>query len=330
MKKTTGFHRFSVVVVAATVALVWWGAAVTTEGVGMAVPDWPLSFGSINPEGWWRVPAVFLEHGHRLLASLVGFLTVILCLWAWLGKKTRMLRVLTTAALIAVILQGVLGGMRVLHISDTFAVFHGCLAQAFFCLLLMIAMMSSPKWESRRELYEAGYLERMRGLSLVLFGAVFFQLILGATIRHTHRFGLADDGILTTGGRIFPGFGDFDLLLLFSHKAWALFVALAAGMACFYAATGNREGSGRIRRNAWLIGGFVGAQVLLGISVIATGKSFWVTNFHVLNGLAVLAAAFVLAVKCFTAKPRSILLADQSEPEESGKSEKGAASGTPV
>ncbi|MFV1995206.1 MAG: heme A synthase, partial [Verrucomicrobiales bacterium] len=300
------FHRYAIFVVLVAVLLVWWGAAVTTHGVGMAVPDWPLSFGSVNPDGWWRIPALFLEHGHRLIASLVGLLTIILVLWAHLGGLPRAVRSLSLVALGMVLLQGTFGGIRVLHISDLMGVFHGCLGQIFFCLLIFLAMRSSPSWNTSRERLEPAVAVGARRFSSALVTVVFFQLVLGAIMRHTHRFGIADDGILTTGGVFFPGFADFDLGILFSHKAWALVVFFTSlGAAGF--ARKRLTGNPGLRTHFVLLAVVVATQLGLGIGVIATAKSFWVTNFHVLTGLGILALALSLAVKCFAVDSKSEL-----------------------
>lgn len=301
MNSTPWFHRYAIVAVMWAVLLVWWGAAVTTKGVGMAVPDWPLSFGSVNPEGWWNMPGVRLEHGHRILGAVMGLLVLGLVAWARIGKAPSTVRTLSIAALVAVIFQGILGGLRVTEISNGFAVFHGCFAQAFFCLLILIVMLSSPKWgERRREVLEAGALKSLRVRGIAFMIAVFLQLILGATMRHTHRGGLADDGILTTGGKFFPGFGDFDLAILFSHKAWAIMV-LAASVAVSDFAKRKMTGHPALRRHAFFMTGLVALQILFGVSVIFTGKGFWVTNVHVFTGLMILAGAFMLVVKSFAA-----------------------------
>ena len=300
--KSSWFHRFAMVAVFWAILLIWVGAAVTTEGVGLVVPTWPLTWGGVNPDGWWAYPGVRLEHGHRLLGAVMGILAIGLVAGAWIGKKDRVIKQLSVVALNAVIFQGLLGGLRVTEISDGFAVFHGCFAQVFFCLLIFIVMRSSPRWETRRGLVLAGdLLSGARRWGVFFAGSVYVQLIFGATMRHTHRFGLADDGILTTGGVLFPGLGDFDLFILFAHKAWAWVVLGVVVGTCDFARR-KLQGSPALRQHAYVLAGMVGLQIALGVSVIAFDKSFWITNFHVLNGLAILAGAFMLAVKAFAAR----------------------------
>ena len=138
-------HRFAVITAAATFCLIWVGGLVTSHGVGMAVPDWPTTYGYnmfFFPFSKW-VGGIFYEHSHRLVASGVGLLTVTLCVWLWLKEERRWLRWLGVVALAAVVLQGVLGGLRVTQMKDVIGVFHATLAQLFFGLVSAIALFTS-------------------------------------------------------------------------------------------------------------------------------------------------------------------------------------------
>lgn len=334
------FHRYSLFTLAVGVVLIWWGAAVTTEDVGLAVPDWPLCYGKINPEGWYKVPALLLEHGHRWIATTIGFLVlgmyywqfakfrpgliegvgIVLCAagfltlifmgalktavfiavlgFAWLvlkwyGQRWPLLRGLTTLALMLVVLQAALGGLRVLKMSDPLGVTHGTLGQVFYCLLVFIAFASSPTWTEGRLVLSPKAATQARFWTLTLFLCVFGQLILGASLRHTQRTHLAASDILTTKGQWLPPTSPPDVFLLFAHKYWGFFVAL---LILFVAARARvwLVTLPRVRLAATLLMFLPTVQVALGIFVILTGKSFWVTNFHVLNGLALLALTSLL------------------------------------
>src|SRR5947208_5426183 len=118
---------------------------VTSKGVGLAVPDWPTTFGYnmfLFPVSKW-IGGIFFEHTHRLIASAVGFLTIILAIWLWRGEPRKWVRCLGIIALCAVILQGVLGGLRVTMLKDEIGIFHACLAQAFLGLFVLIALTTS-------------------------------------------------------------------------------------------------------------------------------------------------------------------------------------------
>ena len=334
------FHRYSLFTLAVGVVLIWWGAAVTTEDVGLAVPDWPLCYGKINPEGWYKVPALLLEHGHRWIATTIGFLVlgmyywqfakfrpgliegvgIVLCAagflalifmgtlktavfiavlgFAWLvlkwySQRWPLLRGLTTLALMLVVLQAALGGLRVLKMSDPLGITHGTLGQVFYCLLVFIAFVSSPTWTEGRLVLSPKAAAQARFWTLTLFLCVFGQLILGASLRHTQRTHLAASDILTTKAQWLPPTSPPDVFLLFAHKYWGFFVALliifVAVRARVWLAT-----LPRMRLAATLLMFLPTVQVALGIFVILTGKSFWVTNFHVLNGLALIALSSLL------------------------------------
>lgn len=296
------YQIYTVAVVAVAGLLIWWGAAVTTEHVGLAVPDWPKSYGSWgDPVGWMQNHPVFLEHGHRRLASLVGLLTLGLCAGAWFGTRKTILRRATSIAVVLVILQGVLGGVRVLRVSDHFGIAHGCLGQTFFCLLLLIALIANG-WLRRRPVLDGVDAANLRRASTALYSMVFLQLIFGAVVRHTQRFELADHGVLLTGASWFPGFGRADLFILFLHKWWG--GAIAVSGLCLVAGLFRRVANHALfagMRRLFVLAVLV--QPALGIGVILTGKSFWITNFHVINGLVLLASTFVLMILSWRAVP---------------------------
>src|SRR6185436_11516808 len=137
-------HRFAILTATATYALLFLGGLVTSTGSGLAVPDWPLSFGQVMPE---MVGGVLFEHGHRMAASLVGFLTLILSIWTVVSETRPGVRALGIAMILAVVLQGVLGGVTVLYkLPIAVSVTHACLAQTFFCLAVTMAIVTGPSW----------------------------------------------------------------------------------------------------------------------------------------------------------------------------------------
>src|SRR5215212_7333023 len=144
-------RRFTKFVAASTLFLIFAGAMVTSTGSGLSVPDWPNTYGwfmfSFPMDKW--VGGIFYEHGHRLIASTVGFLTVILALWTWRVDCRPRVRALGFAALAAVILQGLLGGLTVLLLLPApVSIGHAALAQLFFCLTLSLALLTSPGWRN--------------------------------------------------------------------------------------------------------------------------------------------------------------------------------------
>jgi heme a synthase len=201
--------------------------------------------------------------------------------------------------------------MRVTEMSDALAIFHGCLGQIFFCLLLVIAMMSSPSFGSSPRWLPVRVRSSQMAWSSTLLGAVFLQLVWGATVRHLHRVGLPAHDFITTNGRIFPGLGDPALFFFFLHKAWAFVVVALAVFVAWRTLRCQSDGADvrPLRRLSITIIGLLAAQVALGIAVVLTNTSFWVTNFHVLNGLAILACGVASVVKVVAATPQAGMVA---------------------
>ncbi len=180
-------HRLAVALACATFPLLFIGGLVTSKGAGLAVPDWPTSFGyNMFLYPWSKmVGGIFYEHSHRLVASVVGFLTIILAGTFWFKESRAWLRWLGVAALILVIIQGVLGGLRVVLLEYTLAIVHACLAQAFFALTVSLALFTAPEW--RRPLAEEPFADggKVRGLCAMTTAMIYLQIALGAVLRHT-------------------------------------------------------------------------------------------------------------------------------------------------
>src|SRR5690348_14675611 len=160
---------------------------VTSKGVGLAVPDWPTTFGYnvfLFPVSKW-IGGIFFEHTHRLIASIVGILTIVLATWLWQNEDRPAVRNLGLIAVAAVILQGILGGLRVAMLRDQIGIFHACLAQAFFALMVIIALVTSRCWREHVAAIRDG--KSLRAIALLTTVLIYVQLALGATMRHQHR-----------------------------------------------------------------------------------------------------------------------------------------------
>ncbi|MCG3148719.1 MAG: Protoheme IX farnesyltransferase [Verrucomicrobiae bacterium] len=183
-------HRLCWVTAGATFLLIVVGATVTSNRAGLSVPDWPETYS--HP--LWRFPltkmvgGIFYEHGHRLLASVVGLLTTAITVWTFFWQKDKTLRRLGLAALAGVLLQGLLGGLTVKFLlPPVISVAHAALAQAFFCVTITLALLTSSKASAA----PGATTGSARGLALAATIAVYLQLILGASIRHSERGELA-------------------------------------------------------------------------------------------------------------------------------------------
>jgi cytochrome c oxidase assembly protein subunit 15 len=180
-------HRFAVFTACCTFLLLIAGALVTSNDAGLAVPDWPLSYGSLTPP---MVGGIFYEHGHRMIAAFVGLLSIVLAAWLWRVEFRPWVRWLALAALGAVIVQGILGGITVLFfLPPAVSTAHATLAQLFFCSVVAIALFTSGWWERSGPVAADLGSPRIHSLGTATAGAVLLQLILGAAFRHK-GFGL--------------------------------------------------------------------------------------------------------------------------------------------
>ena len=178
-------HAFAVFVASVTLILIVAGALVTSNDAGLSVPDWPTSFGSYYKIPQWT-GGIRYEHGHRMVAQFVGFCTIILAGWTWVAEKRRWLRNLAIAALATVIVQGILGGITVLHfLPPAVSSAHAAVAQTFFCIAVLIALFTGKNWIEEVPRVE---LDPRRPslftLTLLSIFVLYVQLILGAMFRH--------------------------------------------------------------------------------------------------------------------------------------------------
>ena len=305
---------FAWLTVVATLLLICSGGMVTSKSVGLAVPDWPTTFGYnmfLFPASKW-IGGIFFEHTHRLIASTVGFITLILASWLWLAERRRWVRKLGLFAVAAVIVQGVLGGLRVTMLKDEIGIFHACLAQAFFGLLVVIALATSHSWRVPAARADRGV--SLRRLALVTTVLIYIQLALGATMRHQHR-DLSITDFPTAYGQWLPdtsasalvkinaardavGMSDVSsaqIWLQMAHRFGALLVAI--GVVAFFAAT--RRGDNSLLRKlsvAWLFA--VAAQSLLGAWTIWSNKAADVATTHVAVGAILFAVGVAICAFC--------------------------------
>ncbi len=179
-------HRVAVTLALATFPLLFIGGLVTGKGAGLAVPDWPTTFGyNMFLYHWSKmVGNIFYEHSHRLVASAVGLLTVFLAAIFWLREQRAWLRWLGTGALGLVVVQGVIGGLRVVLLEDSLAIVHGATAQAFFALTVCLAVFTSREWSAPVDapVNDGG---RLRRLCAATAGLIYAQIVFGAVVRHT-------------------------------------------------------------------------------------------------------------------------------------------------
>ncbi len=310
-------HVCAVGLATASVALICSGGLVTSHEAGMTVPDWPNSFGYnmfLFPVSHW-VGGVFFEHTHRLLASLVGLLTLVFCALTFAVERRRWVKTLALCAVGAVILQGVLGGLRVTQHNDLLGLFHGCLAQSFVSLAAVIALVTSRLWSRDEAPFADRRLGVFRGAALAVTGMVFVQLVLGAAMRHSHA-GLAIHDFPTVYGGLLPPVSPSVvdginaartaeppttaglIALQWVHRVWA--VAVVIGIASIAAAAWRQDGLPPVVRafaGSWLA--LVIGQFGLGAWTVLSNKAADVATGHVLLGALTLVTGVLFTTLLF-------------------------------
>jgi cytochrome c oxidase assembly protein subunit 15 len=282
--------------------LVVLGAFTTSIGAGMVFSDWPLSNGSLNPHGWLTNLAMFAEHSHRLSAGVMGTVTLFLAVWLWRTEERAWLRQLAFFAVGLVLVQALVGGLRVLldqlHVEmvDTsmgrlFAMLHAVLAQLFVCTLIAIAAACSRAWISwSLPPVSPG----VRRLGVLCCGLLFLQLAIAAVMRHSFA-GLAIPTFPASnvGGGLLPLAWNFRVGINFAHR-------VMAGVLCFALAwfafrlCGDRGASAAMRLGAVGLLILLAAQIFLGAQIIWSYRAALVTTGHVLVGALTLATTFGL------------------------------------
>ena len=280
-------YRLALLTATATLVLIVVGGLVTNTGAALAVPDWPNTFGyNMFLFPWSRmVGGVLYEHSHRLVAAVVGSLTLALAAALW--RRGGPLRALGFAAALAVVAQGVLGGLRVVLVKDTLAIVHGGLAQAFFGLLVAIVLLAS-----RAPAPAPATDPSLRALSVLAAALVYVQIVFGALLTHAGRLDL--------------------------HLAGA---ALVFVLVPIVAARTRRAGDPVAGPVARALLAFLGVQLALGVgSYLARFSSIWIPGeqltmlllpvAHRVVGSLILGASVILALRATAAGAREPAVRD--------------------
>ncbi len=359
-------HRFAVLTALTTLALIGLGGMVTSKGVGMAVPDWPTTYGQnmfLFPVGQW-VGGILYEHSHRLLGSLVGLLTAIMACWFW-GRHARgyakwlgfgwvtlglgLIGVRTQGAFVAlasvsllvvifcafklrtakepimwwamlayslVLIQGTLGGLRVTQMKDEIGIIHGTIAQLFFLLICVLALVTSRFWKrvSEQDSVEVGGLRKLfLGVSLV----ILLQLVLGASMRHQHA-GLAVPDFPLAYGKVWPKtdakfiakinrermdpreFNEITAGDIHLHMTHRLVACSILGLVIWCCIAARKESKSPLLvkgADLWL--GLICVQAILGASTIWSNKSAEIATLHVATGAVCLVWGGLLTILAF-------------------------------
>jgi cytochrome c oxidase assembly protein subunit 15 len=322
-----GLNRFAVFTAASTFLLIVAGGLVTSTGSGLSVPDWPNTYGhfmfAYPLEG--MVGGIFYEHSHRMIASVVGLLTVVLAVWVWRREERRWVRNLAAAALGAVVLQGLLGGITVLYLLPTpVSVAHATLAQTFFAAVAAIALFTSRWWtveSAPGHPAPSGATGAVTTLAVAASAMVWIQLVLGAVMRHTGA-GLAVPDFPLAYGRLLPALspGDLDaytrtlidgdiriaadgpvtaaqVTIHLLHRYWGILTGIVLLWTSHRLFWAMPPGS-RHRRLGAVMAALTIAQVSLGVITVLALKPVEIATAHVALGALLLVVSVLSALHC--------------------------------
>lgn len=335
-------HILALLTFLATLILIALGGLVTSHNAGLAVPDWPNTFGYnpfLFPVDRW-VGGIWFEHTHRLWASVVGFLTIGLAVILQWKERRGWLKTLGWIVLALVIAQAVLGGLRVTMLKAELGIFHACLAQTFFVLVGLITLFTSRWWRDGADSVPARLVApRWRWAVIAVTGLIYVQLILGATMRHAH-LGLSIPDYPLAYGQLIPPLDAatverinehrlsagmepttaVQIALQFTHRLVA--VAVLFGIVLCVDALRRQERAPRILRRAgmtWV--GLVGLQFVLGASTVWSNKAADVATTHVVVGALTLFVGALLAAIAWRIESNPVLVDDNLsvERKQSGR-----------
>ena len=287
-----------------TTLLLYAGGFTTTIRAGMAFLDWPLSNGSLNPENWIQQKDMLAEHSHRLLGQIIGILSLTLLCLMWLKESRVWVRTLSRILVLVVILQGLLGGARVVFdrlniqtdnnlIAQIFAVIHACGAMVALGILVVLTLGSSRAWIER----ESGLIKKVPD-SIRLWGIastviIFLQILIGAVMRHAEA-GLAIAKFpLAQPGSLLPAYWNFGVGIHFAHRVGAVVVTivLLTYLSKLWANANTRKA---FAPGILAVLGLLFLQVWLGAQTIWTVRNVYVATIHHLAGAFLLASTWAL------------------------------------
>jgi len=313
-------HYYSKCVVAGVLVLIFIGGQVKSTNSGMAVPDWPNTYGHFMFSFPWEkmIGGIFWEHLHRLIASGMGLFTVVLTILVYRIDPRSWVKKISLLATLVVIVQGVLGGLTVLNnLPAWISSSHGTLAQIYLCIVVCIALVTSPCWNDN-PIKVVEKEKSLKKMAVITTGVIFLQLIIGAIMRHTES-GLAIPDFPLMYGKFFPPLSELDLkfandellkmgilaksgnssitlaqILIHSlHRLWACVVVVCC-VIIFSNIRKNYRSVKQLYKPAVILLSLVILQICLGILTILTEKQFTITSLHVVTGAATLATSFVI------------------------------------
>ncbi len=303
--------------------LLYAGGFTTSIRAGMAFLDWPLSNGSINPEGWLQNEDMLAEHSHRLLGAVMGLLSIALCGAAFALSSSKSVRKLGIALVILVVTQGILGGLRVkldtlnLNIdhnlyAQSFAVAHATLAQIFLCSLVAFAVVTSRSWIERNAGFEKTPRANVATWGKIACITIILQLIVGAVMRHSYAgFAITSFPYSHPDGYWIPPAFDFRVAIHFAHRVGGLVVtgALLGFVTLIFKDSASRRAIGK---SAIALVALLGMQIYLGALTIWTVRNPHVATFHMLNGAFLLSICWMMTLRSLKFRGEASVLSGEA------------------
>ena len=324
-------HLYAVLVAFSTAILIFAGGLVTSTSSGLSVPDWPTTY------GWFMftfpldkmVGGIRFEHTHRLIASTVGFLILVLAVWLRLAEPRRWVRQLGYVALAAVITQGILGGITVLwYLPDPISIAHASLAQLVFCLTITIALTTSRGWKDAYSRRGATPDDRiLQTIATATTALVYLQILVGATMRHTDA-GLAIPDFPYAFGHLLPPTWNPKIAVHFAHRVGAVIVTLFALATTSHVFFHHRSRPELWRPSALLLL-LIALQITLGALTVLTQKHYIINSLHVVTGASVLATSLVLTLRSRRSRFGTVAWS-QEQKRIAGSKEQDPAYGLPM
>jgi cytochrome c oxidase assembly protein subunit 15 len=289
-------HRYATALAGVVVLLIAAGALVKSKEAGLSVPDWPLSYNSLNPPHWWRIDTVRAEHGHRLFAGTVALLTVFMALWARRAEPRRWARRIAYSAVGAVVAQAILGGVTVLlFLPPAVSIAHAGLAELFLCLVTSLAVVTARSFWAEPEGAISSEVGGVATLATATTAMIYVQILLGAVMRHNGA-GLAIPDFPLAFGRLVPPHFDFKIGIHYAHRLGALTVAILVLWTAARVLSRFRA-ERTLALPALGMVGLVALQITLGALVVLTRKAVLPNTVHVATGASLLATSLVLSLR---------------------------------
>jgi heme a synthase len=294
-RPSPALHRYAILCATATFVLIFVGGLVTSTGSALAVPDWPLAYGRLVPK---LVGGVRFEYGHRVVAGVVVVLTLVLAGWIWRAEPRRWVLKLALAAFTLIIVQAILGGITVLLLLPLpIAVAHAATAQAFFCLMVAIALFTNPRFGTYRTIATNYARPRLTVLPTLTTAVIYIQILVGAVMRHLGA-GTAIPDFPLSFGEVVPPFFSVYVGINFAHRCGALVVSFFVIWTVVRVLRFHRDDA-YLRRPAIALLVLLALQIMLGAFTVWSGRAVLPTTAHVAAGAAVLATSLALAIRSF-------------------------------